>query len=490
MRDMVLIVSFDGANGRSVARKLRAERVFCKIVPADIAPDEVKAQEPLGIVLAGGSQGSLSLPGFHAGLLELGLPILALGDAAAAVCTVAGGRAADSYLEHAASAVTYQGNLSLFEEVSEGERMMAFVRPLELPEGFTAVAWSEDVIIGFAQEEKKLFGLQFQVEQNDPDGIQILANFALKICGCTAWWDSAAFIARAVDEIRRVALEGEVLCAISGGVDSGVCAMLGHQAVGARMKCVFVDTGLLRKGESENVLAFYRDVLGLKVERIDAADRFLRELSGIDDPQRKKRVISRLLQDVLSSEAGKNPEATVVLQGTNYSDSPDGMGADSRMSMNERYRQAVLVEPVKELFKDEIRRVGEELGMPPEMYTRQPFPGAGLALRIIGDVTAQRLAILREADAIFQEEIAQSGQGKRLWKHFAVLSDLGEHGMSGIAICLRAVHASESSTAMAARLPSDLLERVSVRILKTLPQVVRVLYDLTPGYNFTGIEWQ
>ena len=490
MRDMVLILSFDGANGRSVARKLRAERVFCKIVPADIALEEVKNQEPLGIVLAGGSQGSLSLPGFHTELLDLGLPVLALGDAAAAVCTLLGGQASDSFLEQAAASVSYQAELSLFEEVAEGERMMTFVRPLTLLEGISAAAWSEEAVIGYAQEEKKLYGLQFQVEQNDPDGILILANFALKICGCTAWWDSTAFIARAVDEIRRVTGDGAVLCAISGGVDSGVCAMLGHKAVGARMKCVFVDTGLLRKGESDYVLSFYRDVLGLKVEKVDAADRFLRELSGIEEPQRKKRVISRLLQDILSAEAGRNPDATVLLQGTNYSDSPDGMGADSRMSMNERYRQAILVEPVKELFKDEIRRVGEELGMPPEIYTRQPFPGAGLALRIMGDVTAQRLTILREADAIFQEEVAASGQGKRLQKHFAVLSDLGEHGMSGIAICLRAVHASESSTAMAARLPSDLLERISMRILKTLPQVVRVLYDLTPSYNFSGIEWQ
>lgn len=490
VRDMVLILSFDGANGRSVARKLRAERVFCKIVPADIAPDAVKEQEPLGIILAGGSQGSLSLPGFHAELLDLGLPLLALGDAAAAVCAALGGQAADSFLEQTAATVTYQAELPLFEEVPEGERMMTFVRPLELSEGLSPAAWSSDAVIGFVQQEKKLYGLQFQVEQNDPDGIQILANFALKVCGCTAWWDSSAFIARAVDEVRRVAGEGGVICAISGGVDSGVCAMLGHKAVGARMKCVFVDTGLMRKGESEYVLAFYRDVLGLKVEKVDAADRFLRELSGIVEPQRKKRVISRLLQDILTAEAGKNPDAAVILQGTNYSDSPDGMGADSRMSMNDRYRQAVLVEPVKELFKDEIRRVGEELGMPPEIYTRQPFPGAGLALRIMGDVTAQRLTILREADAIFLEEIAASGQGKRLWKHFAVLSDLGEHGMNGIAICLRAVHASESSTAMAARLPSDLLERVSMRILKALPQVVRVLYDLTPGYNFAGIEWQ
>lgn len=490
MRDMVLIVSFDEANSRSVARKLRAERVYCKIVPADIAPDEVKNQEPLGLILAGGSHGGLSLPGFDQGLLELGLPVLALGDAAAALCILLGGQADDSCLEQNAAPVTYQEELPLFEEVAVGERMMAFVRPLTLPEDLIPAAFSREAVIGFAQQEKQVYGLQFQVEQNDPDGIQILANFAIKVCGCTPWWDSAAFIQRAVEEIRRVVGEGMALCAISGGVDSGVCAMLGHKAIGARLKCVFVDTGLLRKGEAEFVMSFYRDVLGLNIVRVDAADRFLRELSGIVDPERKSQTVMRLFNEILAAEANKSPDISVIMQGTNYSDYKVSAGTEASMSAGMRSARAILVEPVKELFKDEIRRVGEEMGMPQEISSRQPFPGAGLALRIMGDVTSQRLNILREADAIFQEEVAQSGQGKRLWQYFAVLTDLAPSGVNGLAICLRAVHASESATALAARLPFDLLERAAGRILKTLPQVARVVYDLTPSYNYTGIEWQ
>lgn len=489
MRDMVLVLSFDGANGRSVARKLRAERVYCKIVPADVAPEDVKNQEPLGLILAGSSQGALSLPGFHRELLDIGLPVLALGDAAAAVCGILGGQVADTFLEQNAAPVTYQAGLPLFEEVTEGERMMTFVRPLTLEEGLTPAAFTGESVIGFADPEKRLYGLQLQVEQNDPDGIMILANFAIKVCGCTPWWDSAAFIQRAVDEIRRVVGEGTALCAISGGIDSGVCAMLGHKAVGMRLKCIFVDTGLLRKGEGDFVMSYYRDALGLNIVRVDAADRFLRELSGITDPERKSQTVMRLLQDVLNAEVSKTPDVNVLLEGTNYSDYAFS-SADMPISVSMRSRKAILVEPVRELFKDEIRRVGEEMGMPPELTTRQPFPGAGLALRILGDVTSQRLQVLREADAIFLEEVAQSGQGKRLWQYFAVLSDMALAGLSGMAISLRAVHASESSAAMAARLPFDLLERVSSRILKALPQVVRVVYDLTPSHNFTGIEWQ
>ena len=490
MRDMVLVLSFDGANGRSVARKLRAERVYCKIVPGDIAPEEIKNQEPLGLILAGSSQGALSLPGFDPQLLELGLPVLAMGDAAAAVCALLHGQASDTYLEQSAAPVTYEAELPLFEEITEGERMMTFVRPLSLVEGLMPAAWARDAVIGFADPEKRLYGLQFQVEQNDPDGILILANFALKVCGCTPWWDSAAFIQRAVDEIRRVVGEGTALCAISGGVDSGVSAMLGHKAIGMRLKCIFVDTGLLRKGEGDFVMAYYRDALGLNIVRVDASDRFLRELSGIVDPERKSQIVTRLLQEILNAEISKTPDVNVLLQGTNYSDYAVSPAAETPISMSMRSRKAVLAEPVRELFKDEIRRVGEEMGMPPEITSRQPFPGGGLALRIMGDVTSQRLFVLREADFIFQEEVALSGQGKRLWQHFAVLSDMASSGVNGMAICLRAVHASESSAAMAARLPYDLLERAASRILKTLPQVVRVVYDLTPSHNFSGIEWQ
>ena len=490
MRDMVLIVSFDEANSRSVARKLRAERVYCKIVPADIAPDEVKNQEPLGLILAGGSRGGLSLPGFDRELMELNLPILALGDAAATLCSLLGGQTSDTYLEQNAAPVTYQAELPLFEEVAEGERMMAFVRSLTLAEGMTPAAFAREAVIGFAHPKKRVYGLQFQVEQNDPDGIQILANFALKVCGCTPWWDSTAFIQRAVEEIRRVVGEGMAMCAISGGVDSGVCAMLGHMAIGTRLKCIFVDTGLLRKGEGEFVMSFYRDTLGLNIVRVDAADRFLRELSGIADPERKSQTVLRLLKDIIAAEVSKTPDMNVLLQGTNYSDYMVSTGAEAATSVSMRSHKAIVVEPVKELFKDEIRRVGEEMGMPQDISSRQPFPGAGLALRIMGDVTSQRLNILREADAIFQEEVAQSGQGKRLWQHFAVLSDMTQSGLAGMAICLRAVHASESATALAARLPFDLLERAAGRILKTLPQVARVVYDLTPSHNFTGIEWQ
>ncbi len=490
MRDMLLIVSFDEANSRSVARKLRAERVYCKIVPADITVEEVKEQEAMGLVLAGASKGVMSLPGFDKGLLDLKLPVLALGDAAAMLCALLGGQASDGFLPQSAAPVTYQTEMSLFADVAEGERMMTCVRPLLLPEGLTPAAYTGEAVIGFADLERSLYGLQFQVEQNDPDGILILSNFALKVCGLTPWWDNEAFIQRAVEEIRRVAGDGTVLCAVSGGVDSGVCALLGHRAVGARLKCIFVDTGLLRKGEADFVLGYYRDGLGLDITRVDASERLLRELSGISDPDRKNQTVLRLLQEELIAKTAQTPNASVLLQGTNYSDIPVCDARESPLSLALRGSGIALAEPVRELFKDEIRRVGEEMGMPQEIYSRQPFPGAGLALRILGDVTSQRLFILREADFIFQDEVEKSGQGKRLWQYFAVLSDLAASGINGTAVCLRAVHSGESAMGMAARLPFDLLERATSRILKTLPQVARVVYDLTPSFYYSGIEWQ
>lgn len=491
MRDMVLIINFDELNSRSVARKLRAERVYCKIVPATVTLEEVKAQEPLGLILTGASKGMNTLPGFDQQLLCLGVPILALGDAGAVLCSLLGGHPEDSFLERSAALVTYDEEHPLFFDVAEGERMMASVRPLTLCETLNPAAWVGDAVIGFVHKELPICGLQFQVEQNDPDGIQILANFALQVCGCTAWWDNEAFITRAVEEIQRVVGEGTALCALSGGVDSAVCALLGHKAIGARLKCIFVDTGLMRKDEGDILVPYYQNTLGLNITRVNAGDRFLRELAGVSDPKEKQQIIHRLLQDILDDEVKKTPDADVLLEGTNYTDTMHHNDVEiAPAALRLHSRQATIVTPVRELFKDEIRRVGETMGLPPEIYSRQPFPGSGLAIRILGEVTPDRLHILQEADAIFLDEIAQSGQGKRLWQYFAVLSDNPRNEFRGVVICLRAVHASEGTGAMAARLPYDLLERTVDRILKALPQVARVVYDLTPSGSYAGIEWQ
>jgi len=333
--------------------------------------------------------------------------------------------------------------------------------------------------------EKPVFGLNLQVDRNDLSGAQLLINFCKNICGCTLWWSNQAFVERAKDEIARAAQGGDALCAISGGVDSGVCAVLGHMALGHRLHCIFVDTGLLREGERDRVLAFYRDQMGLNVRLIDASAQFQNALDGIFLPHEKEEAIFRLLRNILNEEAAKLPDIRLLIQGANFTD--ERQSCD--FPLEKPHAQVMLVEPVRELFKDEIRRVGEELGMPPAMTQRQPFPGSGLGGRIMAEITPERLRILRRADAIFRAEIEESGQNKRLWQYFAALA-LGPYPGDGYVITLRAMQAVDGAPSMPARLPSDLLERVSKFIRSELPEVERVLYDLTPSRNYAQADWK
>ena len=289
---------------------------------------------------------------------------------------------------------------------------------------------------------------------------------------------------RAQEEISRITGEGEAICALSGGVDSGVSALLGHRALGQRLHCIFVDTGLLRKDEGDQVMAFYRDQMGLNVRRIDAREQFLTALAGVRSVRQKEQIIFDLLTNIMAQEVAALPDVRVILQGTNYSDTLTGDNPEAMPLMG-----VTVVEPVRELFKDEIRRVAEELGMPSVVIQRQPFPGSGLALRVLSDVTEEKLHVLREADAILRAEIEASGQNKRLWQYFATLATY-PLSADACVITLRAVQTAEGGSATASRLPYDLLERVCEQIRRQLPQVSRVLYDLTPSDNYAHIEWR
>ena len=482
MRDMVLVLNFDDTASRVVTRKLRSERIMSKIVPGDIRLEDVQAQEPLGLVLAGGVKGQTP-SGLDGRLLQSGTPTLALGDAAAMLLGTLGGGAGETVLQGAVMGLQYQDG-SLFQEVENGERLLQCVREFSLPEQVKSICAAQEFTVGFAHTALPLYGLQFEMEQNDPEGSMILRNFALNICGCTTWWDENAFISGAVEEIGNLAGEGRAVCAMTGGLDSGVSALLAFKALGPRLQCVFVDTGLLRDREGDDFLAFYRDQVGMNIVRINAGDRFLEALKGVEDSEEKRNVIGQLIRRILREEQEKLGPFDALIRGVSCNDVMFG---------NQPYAPAMsglhVIEPVRELFKEEIRSIGDFLGIPADIISRQPFPGSGLALRILGEVTPERLQILREADAIFRGEVLRSNAGKRLWQYFAVLLPLPQEE-NAYAVCLRAVHASERSQTYAARLPYDVMENVVDLILRDLKQVRRVVYDLTPSANFSGIEWQ
>ena len=486
MRDMVILLSLDGAACRSMARKLRGEHIYCKILPADATAQDVLEQDALGVLLAGGSKGEAAHVPHLDELLSSGLPIMAMGDAALSACLALGGTLGPRAAEAGVVPVHFENDEQLFAGVEDSERYLPACRAMQITwGGAVPIAVSEAGVLGFRTADRPIYALAFQAERNDLCGTQLLLNFCHGICGCTLWWSNQAFVERAREEIERLSGGGNALCAISGGVDSGVCALLGNMALGHRLHCLFVDTGLLRQREAEQVMAFYRDQIGLNVRMIDARAEFLEALRGKQAPREKEDVIFRHLRAILDREAAQLPDVTLLIQGTNFSDTLSA----TDFPLEPPSPAVRLIEPVRELFKDEIRRVGEELGLPPSMTLRQPFPGSGLATRILAEVTPERLDILREADAIFRREIEESGQSKRLWQYFASLAELPFSG-GGMVVILRAIQASDGAAAMPARLPSDLMERVSQAIRDALPRVIRVFYDLTPSRNYGQVEWR
>jgi GMP synthase (glutamine-hydrolysing) len=485
MQDAILILDQDEALAGLITRTLRSQQIYCELAPFSIPLSRVRERGAKGLIVAARHDRDVSLDGFDLSLLGAGLPVLALGGMVPALCVHYGGAILERESENE-NVTLGLGDLPLFAGMNRGERVLHNLRDLSLPASLSCLATATERCIGFTRGGTGLYAVQYPIERNDPDAVLLLHNFARLVCGVEPYWSEEYIIDQAVERLRAAAGGGRVLCAVSGGVDSAVCAALARRAVGDRATCVFVDTGLFRKDEPKAVIDCFQDQLGLTVAYVGAQETFLRALEGVRAEADKERVASELLRQVFYKQMGYHPGIGTMVLGTNYNDTLYGAFSPEPPPSLTGDAPPTITEPVRGLFKDEIRRLAKTLGLPAAVAERQPFPASGLAVRILGEVTPERLTVLRLADAFFTEEILEGGHEKKLWQYFASLSENpDEHG--GYAVVLRASQVC-GGDACASRLPFDLLERTTERIMRELPDVRRVVYDLTPSQHYALME--
>ncbi|MBR6767842.1 MAG: GMP synthase (glutamine-hydrolyzing) [Clostridia bacterium] len=489
--DFILVLDLGGPQAVTMARKLRNLNYYTEILSRTADIELLHRKAPRGILVVGGDSRD-DADAFPRAVLALGIPVLALGGAARLMALVIGSEPEGTLLVEQATQISFQ-SCELFDTLGDSDRYFERIDGFRLPEGYASIASTLDGLDpAFGNFEHNLYGLQFYPESNDPDGAIILSNFAEKICGCTPFWSVENYLDIEIKYIREKIGDGKALMAISGGIDSSACALLMKRAIGDRLKCVFVDNGLLRDGEAQLVTDTFRNELDFNVICIDAGDRFINRLKGITDPMEKHRAVHNEFINVLSEVSHQLGDVEFLVEGTIYSDLLTDTLADE--AYERRYNSGTLIEPIRMLFKDEVRKLGEMLGLPAQLINRQPFPGPALAVRCTGEVTPEKLNLIRKADRIFTEEILLSGQDKKLDMYFAVLTDtrtLGVRNGTGCyeyACVLRAV-SQKGTTFSVGRLPSDLLERVAERITHEVPGINRVVYDIT-GSNHSEIEWE
>jgi GMP synthase (glutamine-hydrolysing) len=517
-RALILILDFGAQYSQLIARRVREQKVYCEVHPFDLSLDRIRALAPTGIILSGGPASAYDPaaprvePAFFDLMLELGIPILGICYGVQLTALVLGGKVARAERREygrASLRITRPGEL--FHGFTPGEEIPVWMshgdRVEALPAGFEVVGESANCpAAAVAAPARKFWGVQFHPEVvHTPRGGEILANFLFRICHCEPGWTMASFAAEAVAAVRQqVGGTARAVCGLSGGVDSSVAAALVLRAIGERLTCIFVDTGLQRAGEAAQVESLFRDAFHANLQVVDASARFLGALAGVTDPEQKRKIIGREFIAVFDEEARKLGGADYLVQGTLYPDviesvSNKGPSATIKSHHNvgglpERMRLK-LVEPLRELFKDEVRELGAELGLPHHVLWRQPFPGPGLAVRILGEVTRARCDVLRAADSIIEQEIRAAGLYESIWQSFGVLLPINSVGVMGDertyanCLALRAVHSRDGMTADWVPLPYELLASISSRVVNEVAGINRVVYDISSKPPAT-IEWE